>query len=123
MRTVWYFFFLRNTITIFLNNTNQILEGNSQEIRLARTPNIWQMPDEWMRHRLRAIHLKHWKQGRTIYRQLRARGLSDAGARRVAANGRRLVVGRATTRSRVLPATSAAAVTSRDLPTPGGPEI
>ena len=41
------------------------------------------------RHRLRALQLKHWKRGRTIYRELRARGVSDLAARQVAANGRR----------------------------------
>ena len=45
--------------------------------------------DEWLRHRLRAIHLKHWKRGKTIYRELRRRGLSKDAAARVAANGRR----------------------------------
>jgi len=45
--------------------------------------------DEWIRHRLRAIHLKQWKRGTTIFRELRARGLSELKAAKVAANGRR----------------------------------
>jgi group II intron reverse transcriptase/maturase len=57
--------------------------------RLADTPRIFRQLDEWIRHRLRAIHLKHWKRGRTIYRELRSRGISDAGARKVAANAQR----------------------------------
>jgi RNA-directed DNA polymerase len=56
---------------------------------LADTPRVFRELDEWIRHRLRAIHLKHWKRGRTIYRELRARGLSERGAAKVAANGRR----------------------------------
>ena len=42
-----------------------------------------------MRHRLRAIQLKQWKRGKTIYRELRAIGASAAVAQRVAANSRR----------------------------------
>ena len=33
--------------------------------------------------------LKQWKRGRTIYRELRARGVSEPSARIVAANARR----------------------------------
>ena len=65
------------------------LLGWKAYFRLAETPRRFRELDEWIRHRLRAIHLKHWKRGTTIYRELRRRGLSDAGARRVAANGRR----------------------------------
>lgn len=57
--------------------------------QLAETPRILADLDAWIRHRLRAIHLKHWKRGRTIYRELRTRGLSEADSARVAANGRR----------------------------------
>ena len=28
---------------------------------LAQTPKVWRELDEWLRHRLRAIQLKHWK--------------------------------------------------------------
>ncbi|MYM92169.1 group II intron reverse transcriptase/maturase, partial [Rugamonas sp. FT82W] len=31
--------------------------------RLAETPKVWKKLDEWLRHRLRAIQLKHWKCG------------------------------------------------------------
>ena len=47
---------------------------------LAQTPRVWRELDEWLRHRLRAIQLKQWKRGTTMYRELRALG---AGARRV----------------------------------------
>jgi RNA-directed DNA polymerase len=57
--------------------------------RLADTPRIFSGLDEWIRHRLRAIHLKHWNRGTTIYRELRTRGLSQVTAARIAANGRR----------------------------------
>jgi group II intron reverse transcriptase/maturase len=65
------------------------LLGWKEYFRLADTPGIFADLDEWIRHRLRAIHLKHWKRGTTIYRELRARGLPQAAAARVAANGRR----------------------------------
>jgi RNA-directed DNA polymerase len=41
---------------------------------LAQTPGVWRRLDEWIRHRLRAIQLKHWKRGKTMYRQLLALG-------------------------------------------------
>ena len=65
------------------------LRGWKEYFRLADTPKIFADLDEWIRHRLRAIHLKHWKRGTTIYRELRARGLPQHAAATVAANGRR----------------------------------
>jgi group II intron reverse transcriptase/maturase len=56
---------------------------------LAQTPRIWRELDEWMRHRLRAVQLKHWGRGATAYPALRALGASHAQARAVAANLRR----------------------------------
>jgi RNA-directed DNA polymerase len=65
------------------------LVGWKEYFRLADTPKILGELDQWIRHRLRAIHLKHWKRGTTIFRELRARGLSVVGAAKVASNGRR----------------------------------
>jgi RNA-directed DNA polymerase len=65
------------------------LMGWKEYFRLAETPNIFKELDQWIRHRLRAIHLKHWKRGTTIFRELRARGLSATGAAKVASGGRR----------------------------------
>ena len=56
---------------------------------LAQTPGIWRTLDEWMRHRMRAIQLKHWRRGPVIHRELLARGASASVARQVAANSRR----------------------------------
>lgn len=56
--------------------------------RLSQTPRIWQVLDEWVRHRLRAIQLKHWKRGTTMYRGLKALGASETVACRVAGNAR-----------------------------------
>ena len=40
--------------------------------RLAQTPKVWRELDKWLRHRLRAIQLKQWKRGTTMYRELLA---------------------------------------------------
>ena len=65
------------------------LRGWKNYFQLAETPRIFAGLDEWIRHRLRALQLKQWRQGPTIYRELTARGLSRASAARVAANSRR----------------------------------
>jgi RNA-directed DNA polymerase len=65
------------------------LTGWKAYFRLAETPGAFADLDGWVRHRLRAVQLKHWKRGRVIYRELIARGMPDQAARRVAANGRR----------------------------------
>jgi len=57
--------------------------------RLAQTPGVWRELDEWMRHRLRAIQLKQWKRGRTIFRELTAMGVKPDLAAQAAANSRR----------------------------------
>jgi hypothetical protein len=36
----------------------------------------WRQLDEWLRHRLRAIQIKHWKRGKTTHRELLALGAS-----------------------------------------------
>ena len=48
--------------------------------RLADTPRIFRELDEWIRHRLRAVQLKQWKRGTTVFRELRARGISEHAA-------------------------------------------
>lgn len=57
--------------------------------QLAQTPKIWRKLDEWLRHRLRAIQLKHWKRGTTMYRELLKLGASSSVAKQVAGNSRR----------------------------------
>ena len=56
--------------------------------KLSQTPGVGRKLDEWLRHRLRAIQLKHWKRDTTIWRELKALGATDSVARRVAANSR-----------------------------------
>ena len=57
--------------------------------RLAQTPRVWLELDQWMRHRLRAIQLKQWKRGTTMFKELTALGAKPEIARLVAANSRR----------------------------------
>lgn len=65
------------------------LVGWKGYFRLAETPRIFRELDEWIRHRLRAIQLKQWRRGKTIYRKLIAGGTPHWLARRVAANSHR----------------------------------
>ena len=55
---------------------------------LAQTPGIWRTLDKWLRHRLRAIQLRHWRRGSTIYRELINLGAAEHVAKRVAQNAR-----------------------------------
>ena len=54
----------------------------------SETPGVFTKLDQWLRHRLRALHLKHWKRGRTIYAALRRLGASHSDADLVARNAR-----------------------------------
>ena len=65
------------------------LAGWKGYFRIADTPRVLADIDQWIRHRLRALQLKHWKRGTTVYRELSARGMSRHAAARVAANARR----------------------------------
>ena len=56
--------------------------------QLAQTPAVFRALDEWIRHRLRALQLKHWRRGTTMHRELLALGASEGAARKVAANSR-----------------------------------
>ena len=62
------------------------LPGWKAYFRLEELPGVFRDLDGWIRHRLRALQLKHWKRGPTIFRELRARGMSPRDARRVAGN-------------------------------------
>jgi len=57
--------------------------------RLASSKRARRELDEWLRHRLRALQLRHWRHGPTIYRELRRLGAFHEDARKVAANARR----------------------------------
>jgi RNA-directed DNA polymerase len=61
------------------------LPGWKAYFRLVDTPFIFELLDGWIRRRLRALHLKHWKTARRTYRALTHLGLSERKARGVAA--------------------------------------
>ncbi|MEW6339012.1 MAG: group II intron reverse transcriptase/maturase [Acidobacteriota bacterium] len=65
------------------------LNGWREYFRPADTPGVFRDLDTWIRHRLRCLQLKQWKRGRTVFRELRARGMSVVAAAQVAANTRR----------------------------------
>lgn len=65
------------------------MPGWKAYFQLAQTPRVFRELDEWIRHRLRAMQLKHWRRGTTMYRELLALGASKEDAYRVAANSRR----------------------------------
>ena len=77
------------SMTELIEPLRRYVLGGKAYYGLAQTPKIWRELDEWMRHRLRAIQLKHWRRGTTIYRELRALGAPEKVALRVAANSRR----------------------------------
>lgn len=53
---------------------------------LAQTPKVWRRLDEWLRRRLRAIQMRHWRRPKTSYRALKAMGASEEVAKQVAEN-------------------------------------
>jgi RNA-directed DNA polymerase len=57
--------------------------------RLAQTPKIMRLLDEWLRHRLRAMQLNHWRHGPTVFRELRKLGADPDLAARIAGNAKR----------------------------------
>jgi group II intron reverse transcriptase/maturase len=56
--------------------------------QLAQTPKVWRNLDEWLRHRPRAIQLKHWKHGSTMHRELLKLGAAPSAAKQVANTSR-----------------------------------
>ena len=65
------------------------LPGWKAYFRLAQTPTTFRDLDSWIRRTLRAVQLKQWKRGTTIYRNLRGLGATHKVAAQVAAAGRR----------------------------------
>ena len=65
------------------------LPGWKNYFRLDDRPRVFPTLDSWIRRRLRMVHLKQWKRGPTVFRELRARGLSKRAAAEVAAHCRR----------------------------------
>jgi len=77
------------SLTEVVEELRRYMLGWKAYFKLAQTPGIFQQLDEWLRHRLRALQLKHWRRGTTVYRELRKMGASELQAAKVAANARR----------------------------------
>ncbi len=65
------------------------LTGWKLYFQLAETPTAFRETDEWLRRRLRAVQLKQWKRGTTVYHELCARKVPVDYARGAAAHARR----------------------------------
>lgn len=77
------------SITQVIKNLRSYVLGWKAYFGLAQTPKVLNRLDEWMRYRMRAIQLKHWKRGTTIYRELLKLGAKPDVAVLVARNNRR----------------------------------
>ncbi len=65
------------------------LLGWQTYFRLADTPKVFDAFDQWLRRRLRMVYLKQWRRGTTAFRELRARGVTEAAAASAASHARR----------------------------------
>ena len=77
------------SLTRVVEELRSYLTGWKLYFQLAETPKVFREHDEWIRRRLRAVQLKQWKRGTTVYRELRARQVPDRVARAAAAHARR----------------------------------
>ena len=60
-----------------IQELRRYLTGWKEYYKLAETPYVFRDIDTWFRRRLRAVQLKQWRRGTTVYRELRARGVPD----------------------------------------------
>ena len=77
------------SLTKVAEELRSYLIGWKLYFQLAETPKVFREHDEWLRRRLRAVQLKQWKRGTTVYRELRARQVPDRVARAAAAHAHR----------------------------------
>jgi group II intron reverse transcriptase/maturase len=67
----------------------KFVPGWKAYFHLAQTPKVFRELDKWLRHRLRALQLKHWRRGSTLFREMRALGASRDYAARIAGHATR----------------------------------
>jgi group II intron reverse transcriptase/maturase len=72
------------SITQVIATLGDYLRGWQGYFRYAQQRSSLEAIDAWIRHRLRAIYLKQWRTGRAVRRALRALGVPEERARRVA---------------------------------------
>jgi hypothetical protein len=70
-------------------NLGRYLLGWRAYFRFTEMPPALADLDRWIRHRLRAMQLKQWKRGTTVFRELSARGVKRGPAAKVAMHTRR----------------------------------
>ncbi|EQD24661.1 MAG: hypothetical protein D084_Lepto4C00386G0001, partial [Leptospirillum sp. Group IV 'UBA BS'] len=54
-------------LTHVAEGMRRFVPGWKSYFRLAQTPRTFKDLDSWIRHRLQALQLKHWRRGRTVY--------------------------------------------------------
>lgn len=77
----------RNLRGFITETLNPVLRGWINYFRLSETKGFAEELDGWVRRRLRVILWRQWKRGRTRYKRLVARGLTEERARASAYNG------------------------------------
>jgi RNA-directed DNA polymerase len=65
-----------------------VIRGWVAYFRLAQVKGVFEVLDEWIRHKLRRILWKQWKRPWTRFKELCRRGLAEVRARKSAFNGR-----------------------------------
>ncbi|MGL6111651.1 MAG: group II intron reverse transcriptase/maturase [Rubrivivax sp.] len=70
-------------------NLQVFVRGWKAYFRLTQSPTVLRELDQWLRRRLRAVQLKQWKTGPTVFRALRRLGAPVALAASVASRTRR----------------------------------
>jgi RNA-directed DNA polymerase len=71
-----------------IKRINVYVVGWINYFRLADTPSIFHEVDEWLRHRLRQLLWKRWKNPKTRWRNLTALGVPPRAAREAAGSGK-----------------------------------
>ena len=71
-----------------INELRAYLTGWKNYFKLAPALTARHVLDGWIRHRLRALQLHHWRRARTVFRELRARGVDPVLAAQAASSTR-----------------------------------
>jgi len=77
-----------NSMEQVVEQLRKYIPGWKAYFQLAQTPKVFRSLDEWLRRRLRALQLKQWRRGTTMFRELRALGASKDLAAKIAGHGR-----------------------------------
>ncbi|WP_439412750.1 group II intron maturase-specific domain-containing protein [Enterobacter ludwigii] len=75
-------------MTKVIERINPVLRGWASYFRLSQSKRPLEELDGWVRHKLRCIVWRQWKQSSTRARNLARLGLNEAHARQSASNGR-----------------------------------